>query len=249
MACAATACSSATRGAGTASSATSWTLTPTPSSPTSSTRSDTSERDLVGRDLLYSLILRRVREFNATGRVWTGYDYTVPGQAQGRFDKLLVIGDKRGGGTTKRLRSHPELLDRLERLVGVGVPVRMVHVIRDPFDTIASMHRRGRQPLSASIDRFFDLCDTNASIRARRPEAVTDVRLEDLVAEPGEVVRRLVDFLGLDASPDYLAACAAVVFDAPRRARTAVEWSERQVADVQARMQAHDFLRGYGSAG
>ena len=195
------------------------------------------------RDLLYSMILRRDREFSAAGRVWTGYDYSVPGQAQGRFDRLLVIGDKRGGGSTRRLRAHPQVLDRLERLVEVDV--RMVHVIRDPFDTIASMHRRGEQPLSESVDRFFDLCETNAAIKARRPQAVIDVRLEDLVRDPVEIVRGLAGFLGLDASQRYLEGCAAVVFDAPKRARNAIEWTTSQVATVEERMRGYDFLRDY----
>jgi len=198
---------------------------------------------LVGRDLLYSMILRRDREFNAAGRIWTGYDYSVPGQSQTRSDELLVIGDKRGGRSTKRLREHPELLDRLEQLVGVDV--RMVHVIRDPFDVIASMHRRGDQPLTMTIDRFFTLCGTNAEIRARRPEAVIDVRLERLVKSPVEGIGRLVGFLGLDAPQGYLDRCAGVVFDAPKRTRDTIDWPDHLIADVELRMQEHDFLRGY----
>lgn len=198
---------------------------------------------LARRDLLYSMILRRDREFGAAGRVWTGYDYSVPGQAQGGFDELLVIGDKRGAGSTKRLRAHPELLGRLRRLVGVDV--RMVHVIRDPFDTIASMHRRGRRPLATSVHRFFDLCATNATIRDRDPDAVIDVRLEALVASPTEVVRRLTGFLGLDVSEAYLESCSAVVFDAPKRTRSTVAWPADLVAEVERRMQAYPFLEGY----
>ncbi|MDH5224759.1 MAG: sulfotransferase [Actinomycetota bacterium] len=197
---------------------------------------------LVGRDLLYSMILRRDREFSDSGRTWTGYEYSVPGQAHGRFDELLVIGDKRGGGSTKRLRAHPELLDRLERLVEVDL--RMVHVIRDPFDTITSMHRRGGT-LQANVDRFFGLCATNAAIKARRPDAVIDVRLEALVEHPVEVVRRLVGFLGLEASHGYLDSCAAIVFEAPKRTRDTIEWPPRLITEVEHRLTEFEFLQGY----
>jgi hypothetical protein len=195
------------------------------------------------RDLLYSMILRRDREFGESGRTWTGYDYSVPDQAQGRFEELLVIGDKRGAGSTKRLRAHPELLDRLRRLVEVDV--RMVHVIRDPFDTIASMHRRGNRPLATSVDRFFDLCDTNAAIRHRDPGAVIDVRLEELVAGPVDVVRGLVGFLGLEAPQDYLESCAGIVFDTPKRSRSTAAWPPSLVGEVEHRMRAYPFLQGY----
>jgi hypothetical protein len=195
------------------------------------------------RDVLYSMILRRDREFGDRGRIWTGYDYSVPGQAQGRFDELLVIGDKRGAGSTKRLRNHPELLDRLRDIV--AVEVRMVHVIRDPFDTISSMHRRGNEPLPTSIDRFFALCETNAAIRTRDLDAVLDVRLEGLVADPLGIVRRVSSFLGLDTPQAYLEACARAVFDKPKRTRSEVEWPARLVDEVERRMGGYAFLEGY----
>ncbi|HEX7248704.1 MAG TPA: sulfotransferase, partial [Actinomycetota bacterium] len=202
---------------------------------------------LIGRDLLYSMILRRDREFGKAGRRWTGYDYSVPGQSQGRVEDLLVIGDKRGGGSTRRLGAHPDLLDRLERLVDVDV--RLIHVIRDPYDTIASMHRRGRQPLTASIERFFALCATNASIREHRPGAVVDVRVEELIRRPAETVAGLVGSIGLDAPETYLGACAGIVFATPKRTRTSIDWPDHLIADVAHRMSSYDFLRGYSYEG
>jgi hypothetical protein len=195
---------------------------------------------VVGRDVLFRMILRRDRRFTQAGRRWTGYDYAVPGQSQGRFDELQVIGDKRGGGSTRRLGAHPDLLDRLRRVVGVDV--RIVHVVRDPFDTIASMHRRGGRTLEESIDRFFALCAINDRIRSRARETLIDVRLEQLVADPSGTLGRLVGFLGLEASPEYLRACSEVVFDAPRRSRASIEWPDRAAADVRDRMVAYDFL-------
>ena len=49
------------------------------------------------RRQLFWLLLMKDREFARRGRNWTGYDYAVSGQWQGRFEKLLVIGDKKGG--------------------------------------------------------------------------------------------------------------------------------------------------------
>ena len=202
---------------------------------------------LVGRDLLYSLILRRDREFGEAGRRWTGYDYSVPDQFQGRIDELLVIGDKRGGGSTKRLAAHPDLLDRLEGLVGVDV--RLIHVIRNPYDTIASMHRRGRQPLTSSIERFFSLCAANASIRRRRAESTIDVRLEDLIHDPARVVSSLIRSIGLEASEDFVRSCAGVVFATPKRTTTSIDWPDHLIAVVAERASTYDFLDGYSYDG
>ena len=51
----------------------------------------------------------------------------------------MVIGDKKGGGTTKMLAQDSTLLKRLERIV--EMPVDLIHVIRDPYDNISTMAR------------------------------------------------------------------------------------------------------------
>ncbi len=94
-----------------------------------------------GRDQLYALLLERDEVFASMGRKWMGYDYVVPHQFQGRWSKLRVIGDKRGHVSTSRLARHPETLDRLRHLV--GVPIRVVHVTRNPYDNVATMARPG----------------------------------------------------------------------------------------------------------
>src|SRR4029453_1468484 len=103
----------------------------------------------------------------------------------------------------------------------------------------------GLQPITTTIDRFFALCETNAAIRTRNPDAVFDVRLEGLVADPVGVVRRVSSFLGLDAPQAYLEACAQVVFDAPKRTRSEVDWPSQLVDEVERRMSGYTFLEGY----
>jgi hypothetical protein len=67
--------------------------------------------------------------------------YAVPGQWQGTYqDKLEIIGDKKGGTTSAILANKPEELDRVRDLV--KVPIKLVHVIRNPFDAIATHTKR-----------------------------------------------------------------------------------------------------------
>src|SRR5213594_4458109 len=56
---------------------------------------------------IYDLLLENSQISAEAGRV-SGrksnvYSYAVPNQWQGRFEKLRVIGDKKGGGSTQRL--------------------------------------------------------------------------------------------------------------------------------------------------
>lgn len=195
------------------------------------------------RSQVYSLILGNARRHG--DRREHVYDYTVAGQWQGRHRQIAVIGDKKGGRSTRRLAQQPGLLDRLNR--AVGVPVRFVHVVRNPFDNIATILARTmpEQGLGAAIAEYLRLCHTVDQLRRRAPAAFLDVRLESLVADPHAVVGRVCAFLGLDASAGYLDACAAIVFPSPRRTRLDAPWTPELRAEVERAVDDHDFLHGY----
>lgn len=56
-----------------------------------------------------------------------------------------VIGDKKGGPTTSMLGKARGLLDLQELQKTVAVPIRLIHVIRNPFDNIATICLRRLQ--------------------------------------------------------------------------------------------------------
>ena len=91
----------------------------------------------VSRRQLFAIILERDRQFAHVDRRWHGFDYSVPGGSQGRFTTLRVVGDKHAGRATRRLWRDPKLLGRLRAVV--RVPIRVLHVTRNPFDNIASV--------------------------------------------------------------------------------------------------------------
>src|SRR5215207_7292340 len=59
----------------------------------------------VDKGCIFQLVLENSRKFAKSGRRWEGYSYKVSNQWQGRFERLLVIGDKKGGGSTRILSS------------------------------------------------------------------------------------------------------------------------------------------------
>lgn len=196
------------------------------------------------RRQIFALIIGRDRWFGNRGRVWSGYDYNVEGQWQGRFETLRVIGDKRGGGSTKLLRRMPEALDRLRDTL--ALPLRFVHVIRNPYDNITTLALRTGRELGVRLEGYFSLVDTVQRVRCQlQDEELFDLHLESLIADPSKCLGRLCAFLGLPASEDYLAACAAVVFDSPRRTRFDAPWTNELIEQVAERAAAYDFLAGY----
>jgi hypothetical protein len=201
-----------------------------------------------GRDQLFTLILRQQQERVADGmRSGSGYIYKVPGQWQGRYERLDVIGDKKGGRSSMRLASQPELFDRLRDTV--GVPVKVVQVIRNPYDNIATLYRRApRISLQEHADTYFRLAATVRSLRDRlggEPDRFHELRLEDLIADPTTTLRLLVGFLGLPTPPGYIEACAAIVFPTGRQTRTDAAWTPELLERVAAQAAEYPSLAGY----
>jgi len=193
---------------------------------------------------LYTLIEERDAWFADLGRQWTGYDYTVPGQWQGRWERLRLIGDKRGGGSSDFLLRHPTAVGALVRRV--GVPVAALHHVRDPFDNIATMARKDGPSLEGAIARYFALAEAScAALAALPPEGRLLSYHEDLVADPHAALERLAAGLGLRPDPAWRDACAARVFPSPRRSREQVTWTAAAETEVRRRMAAFPHLARY----
>ena len=198
------------------------------------------------RDQIYALALLADRRFARLGRVGSKrYDYSVPGQWQGRFQHLRVLGD--GDIATGPLSRRPDLFERLRQVT--GVPVKMIHVVRNPFDNIATLSMRNRMTLPEAVERYFSAADKASVLRAASPDADwLDLRHEDLLADAAATLSRLCAFLGAPAPDDYLQAGAGIVYGKPNQSRGQVSWPEGLVDQVTARMATYEFLRGYSFA-
>ncbi len=198
----------------------------------------------ISREQLYALILKRDRWFSDMGNRWEGYNYTIPNQWQGRFERLKVIGDKRGAGSTRRLGRSPQLLSKLRSLV--GVPLRIIHIVRNPYDNIATVALRQKRRLANRRDYYFKLSDTNAQLlKALDPSEVVTLRHEDIIARPKELLKQMVDFVGLQADEAYLSDCASLVFKSPSKSRFKAHWNDQLISAIQSRIDQQPFLQGY----
>jgi len=132
----------------------------------------------------------------ASGRRHSGYSYEVPNQWQGRFAKLEVLGDKRGARSALAFYQDPGLLDLLKRKI--DKELKFVHVIRNPYDVLATMTRRSSsKTLDTNIDIFFTLCSGIIKLKNQlSPAQMFDLRLEFFVDDPKLHLRRLCSFMG-----------------------------------------------------
>jgi hypothetical protein len=200
------------------------------------------------RERLFHLLLENARASAREGRKEGAYSYAVPGQWQGRHRRLRVIGDKKGGASSLRLARSPGLLARLRRTV--EVPVLIIHVVRNPFDNIATMARhsaRGRPvDLRAEADHYFRRCETVARVEDQlAPDELFRTTHEEFVGNPQAALEALVLRFELDLEPDHISACVASVRPNPHRSRHKVEWPDEVRRDVEHRMRSYPFLADY----
>ena len=195
--------------------------------------------------ILFRASVSEARKGRVTARRLGAYDYMVPGQWQGRAVDPLVVGDSMSGTTTRLLSRRPELLDDIQRSVGKRA-VRLLQVVRNPFDPISLMAIRGRRSLEDSVDRYFTACDRLMEIHRRLgDDSILRVYYEDLVASPDEELAGVCAYLGVEAAPHYLEACAGIVDPGFEDSRNRVDWDRASIADVEGRIGEYPFLAGY----
>lgn len=201
------------------------------------------------RRQLFHILLRASRRERLKGRV-TGrrigaYSWLVPGQWQGRSEQLRVVGDSTSGTTTRRFGRDPALLQRLERSMG-PVNVRLILVIRNPFDPISIIMVRGKRSFENAIEHYFSNCEIVARLRQELDDTqLTAVRYEQFIHAPADHLTSLCRFLGTEAGADYLAACTRILRPLPDTSRHLVPWTDHWIQIVEDRIQQFDFLQGY----
>jgi hypothetical protein len=188
---------------------------------------------------------REAMKGRVTARRLDAYSLAVPGSCQGRSACVRVLGDVRAGPTTRRLGEHPELLDQLESVMS-PTRVRLVHVVRNPFDPIAAMVRRGGRTFANATEDYAAQCQRLLRLRgAIAPQQLLTVRYEEFTDDPRHGLAEVCSFVGLEPEAEYLEACAAVVQKDRPGERTTVDWSTEAIGAVEELIESVPFLHGY----
>jgi len=196
------------------------------------------------RDQIYYLTIKNSEDHARKGRSQTGYKYDIKNQWQGRFSELLVIGDKKGGMTTQRIGSNPELIDKARKVIKTDI--KFIHVVRNPFDNITTMTLRTNSTLLKEIFHFFHLCTINLMIREIAGDGnVLDVRHENLIENPTESIGRMLSFLDVESYDNYLSDCAGIIYKKPHNSRRKINWIKKYIRLVEQQISRYPFLEGY----
>jgi Sulfotransferase family len=202
------------------------------------------------RSQLFALLLERDLRFGAMGRTWAGYQYEVPGQYQGRYERLRVLGDKRANSAALQIAKWPELLDRVRHVV--RVPIRVVHVTRNPYDNVATAAQRHNYPrtdvsaITQATLWYEQSCESVDKIRRLLDDSeLLDVRYESFVEDPRGSLTELCRFVDIQPGDAYLEACAGLVWPSTKKTRDAVEWTEEERQGVERIIERYELLCSY----
>ena len=212
---------------------------------------DLVERGYSRNQILYCILDKSIYFTKVLNNVWTDYSYAVPESHQGKFTKILVMGDKKGGKSTLRLGANQNLLPLLEGKL--GCPVKILHIIRNPYDNIATMVKRhlpdgkkfDRHLMEEKIDLYFKKADINAMLCENKNLKILDIYHEEFLNDPAGELKKMIRFLDLDASNDYLDRCAGIVYQNPHLSRVEMQWPSDLKESIQNKLQQYSFLKHY----
>ena len=193
-----------------------------------------------------------------------GYTLHINGSWQGRFqDNIVLIGDKSGGMTTKTYKVHHKVMPRVynEILTTVQVPVIAIHVVRNPFDNIATMllfnnHISKKDVsterpysnlngLSFQINSYFKQVESVVKMINELNLNVIEIHNSGLIKNPKRTIRRLCQQLELKCSKQYIDMCSSAIFKNKSRSRYLVTWTPSMINLVRIKSKSYPFLKDY----
>ena len=199
-----------------------------------------------------------------------GYSLAIDGLYQGAYQSYIdVIGDKKGGETTTAFLANSKLFqNRLHKLrTLVNLPIKVIHVIRNPYDNIATiaiyrhlhqnhtkvaMTKNSNKTISIkpklldySIHYYFDLYQGAEVMRQQFNLDTMDIHGKDLIANPKVIINKMCDFLQVSCSDNYLDIVSRKVFSSESKTRYNVIWTDEQISKIKENIVKYDSLRQY----
>ena len=210
-------------------------------------------KENISRNELFNLIYYIARRQAKSGsQGGGGYSYAVPNQWQGRHREILVLGDRKAGATAIQISRNTKLFSELKEWI--GLPINFVHIVRNPFDTLATTVRKTiRNPgeseeshLRRQIERYFQRASAVKTVMELNGEDnVHIVYHEDLMVNSSAVLIELCRFLGVETSEQYVRDCTSILRKKPNVTRDQIEWTPALIDSVSAKIDELPWLKRY----
>lgn len=212
---------------------------------------------------LYSIMLDNSVQYGKS-RVHTGFNYSIPGQ--GEWRNFKVIGDKKAGKTAHMLAyMFNKTITDFKFLESMGgVSVKFVHVVRNPFDIIATMLRRQMfdgaayfehrhdmltpdvETLQKTTRRVFQLERSIAQLKNTKLFDIIELHHVDLLAHTERELQRVCTWLGdITYDKQWALNSKQILHERPSRSRDFLVWPQSIVDSIIKQSQQDTSFSRY----
>ena len=199
-----------------------------------------------------------------------GYSLGVPSQWKGCFTELKIIGDKCAADVADLFNYDTARAKKalLELQSMINIPIVFIQVVRNPFDSIATMslhgnytyikmhrwdesisnqvlHKKSPQNLSKQVQKFFRRSSITWRLRQEWNLTLLEIHYPDFIKDPVAVLKRMCKFLEVDCPADYLESCREKTFQSISKTRHLIEWPPDLMLKVKEKMRTYPFYQRY----
>ena len=199
-----------------------------------------------------------------------GYTLAIDGLYQGSYvSHIDVIGDKMGGSTVALFLASPAQfeshLNKLRSLV--SLPIKVLHVIRNPYDNIAtkSLHfglklqyskfaaikkdkattAVNHKLIDKQVAQYFQFYEASEALKHTYKFDTMELHNIDLIAHPKEMISKMCEFLAVHCTDAYLNAASSKVFNGVSKTRYNMQWKTEQILLVKENIWKFRTLHRY----
>ena len=198
-----------------------------------------------------------------------GYNLHIQSRWVGSFSQLKVIGDKGAGMLSRMFESNFTRTTACFNLLKetIKIPIVIFHVIRNPFDMIATfladMHQvpnvremllEGKKltlkPAFIMRAAWAVFRKAEASLKAINSDAMKDLVVVEIhigrfTKYPREHITKICEALSIPCPARYIEACYEKVYKNISKSREIIEWDDNVVNKILETMKKFPFFSGY----
>ena len=194
-----------------------------------------------------------------------GYTLRVDGLYAGSYmNHIDVIGDKKGYQTTSMLIEQADKWSYTYKILkSLDVSLKVIHVIRNPYDNIATgalyqlpegiadlkesnkTFKIDPAIMDSKIEMYFSLHKAIEEAEKKYDLDIIDVYGTDLILDSKGTLVRICNSLGVTCSNKYLETCSNKIYKTESKTRHRIEWTDDQLKKIQKKINKYDRLRHY----
>lgn len=161
----------------------------------------------------------------------TGYKYGIKNSFQGKTKYPKILGDKKGGGSTRVLRMHPEIINQLFETF--KDKLKIIIVLRNPKDNIAAYSYYWKQELALQhIQRYYENLETTLNIEKKYKDHCIKIQHSDFISNPFKIYKALLTFLNLKADDQMIQKWTSIVNNKENKRSNEINWPDELLKEI-----------------